>query len=176
MFAHLAATDPEAVAVTEEIAVLEADGVSVRAPLLEALKPEHYGTVTREVFGPLQVVIEWEDGQLPLVLQALERMEHLSADQILEMAGRLPLSLAALVQAAMAGEGAKMPPNRCQNGRGLGSTQASLDTNRRQDPSNRASNPPPTETQPTETQPTKNSAKNERPLRSSLRPRLFWPL
>jgi hypothetical protein len=27
-----------------------------RVPLLEALKPEHYGTVTREVFGPLQVV------------------------------------------------------------------------------------------------------------------------
>ena len=37
---------------------------------------------------------------------SLERMEHLSADQILETAGRLPLSLAALVQAAMAGEGA----------------------------------------------------------------------
>lgn len=37
---------------------------------------------------------------------SLERMEHLSADQIAEAAGRLPLSLAALVQAAMAGEGA----------------------------------------------------------------------
>lgn len=37
---------------------------------------------------------------------SLERMEHLSPDQVLETAGRLPLSLAALVQAAMAGEGA----------------------------------------------------------------------
>lgn len=37
---------------------------------------------------------------------SLERMEHLSADQVLETAGRLPLSLAALVRAAMAGEGA----------------------------------------------------------------------
>lgn len=37
---------------------------------------------------------------------SLERMEHLSADQMLETAGRLPLSLAALVQAGMRGEGA----------------------------------------------------------------------
>jgi 1-pyrroline-5-carboxylate dehydrogenase len=43
---------------------------------LEALKAAHYGTVTKEVFGPVQVVIEWDDAQLPLVLQALERMEH----------------------------------------------------------------------------------------------------
>jgi 1-pyrroline-5-carboxylate dehydrogenase len=49
---------------------------AVSVPLEQALKAEHYGTVTREVFGPLQVVIEWEDAQLPLVLQALERMEH----------------------------------------------------------------------------------------------------
>lgn len=37
---------------------------------------------------------------------SLERIEHLSSDQVLETAGRLPLSLAALVQAAMAGEAA----------------------------------------------------------------------
>ena len=37
---------------------------------------------------------------------SLERMEHLSEDQIVETAGRLPLSLAALVQSAMAGDGA----------------------------------------------------------------------
>ena len=48
----------------------------VSVPLAAALKPEHYATVTREVFGPLQVAIEWSDGQLPLVLEALERMEH----------------------------------------------------------------------------------------------------
>jgi len=48
----------------------------VSVPLREALKPEHFATVTREVFGPLQVAIEWKDGELPLVLQALERMEH----------------------------------------------------------------------------------------------------
>ena len=48
----------------------------VSVPLAAALRPEHYATVTREVFGPLQVAIEWEDGELGSVLQALERMEH----------------------------------------------------------------------------------------------------
>jgi 1-pyrroline-5-carboxylate dehydrogenase len=53
---------------------MEATAVSV--PLEEALKAAHYATVTREVFGPVQVVLEWSDEQLPLVLQACERMEH----------------------------------------------------------------------------------------------------
>jgi len=48
----------------------------VSVPLAQALLPAHYATVTREVFGPLQVAIEWKDGELPLVLSALERMEH----------------------------------------------------------------------------------------------------
>ena len=49
---------------------------AVSVPLAQALSAQHFATVTREVFGPVQVVIEWGEGQLPLVLQALERMEH----------------------------------------------------------------------------------------------------
>ncbi|KAG2439205.1 hypothetical protein HXX76_004568 [Chlamydomonas incerta] len=49
---------------------------AVFVPLAEALKPEHFGTVTTEVFGPFQVVTEYADGQLPLVLEACERMTH----------------------------------------------------------------------------------------------------
>ncbi|KAG2499023.1 hypothetical protein HYH03_003208 [Edaphochlamys debaryana] len=53
---------------------------AVFVPLAEALKPEHFEAVTTEVFGPFQVVTEWSDGQLPLVLEACERMtNHLTA-------------------------------------------------------------------------------------------------
>ena len=49
----------------------------VALPLSSVLASEAaYATVTREVFGPVQVAIEWSDGELPGVLSALERMEH----------------------------------------------------------------------------------------------------
>ena len=54
---------------------------AVFVPLAAMLaSPEAYAAATTEVFGPLQVVTEWRDGELPLVLQALERMDnHLTA-------------------------------------------------------------------------------------------------
>ena len=38
--------------------------------------PAAFATACREVFGPLQIAVEWDDAELPLVLSALERMEH----------------------------------------------------------------------------------------------------
>ncbi|OIT29460.1 PREDICTED: delta-1-pyrroline-5-carboxylate dehydrogenase 12A1, mitochondrial [Nicotiana attenuata] len=49
-------------------------------PLEEILKEQHYHLVTKEIFGPFQVVTEYKDNQLPLVLNALEKMHaHLTA-------------------------------------------------------------------------------------------------
>lgn len=49
-------------------------------PLEEILKGQHYHLVTKEIFGPFQVVTEYKDNQLPLVLNALEKMHaHLTA-------------------------------------------------------------------------------------------------
>jgi len=49
---------------------------AVFVPLSELIKEEHYGLCTTEVFGPFQVVTEWADEELPMVLNALERMSH----------------------------------------------------------------------------------------------------
>ncbi|XP_055829296.1 delta-1-pyrroline-5-carboxylate dehydrogenase 12A1, mitochondrial isoform X2 [Solanum dulcamara] len=53
---------------------------AIFVPLEEILKDEHYHLVTKEIFGPFQVVTEYKDNQLPLVLTALEKMHaHLTA-------------------------------------------------------------------------------------------------
>lgn len=53
---------------------------AIFVPLEEILKDEHYRLVTKEIFGPFQVVTEYKDNQLPLVLNALEKMHaHLTA-------------------------------------------------------------------------------------------------
>eukprot|EP00201_Polytomella_parva_P008797 CAMPEP_0175053254 /NCGR_PEP_ID=MMETSP0052_2-20121109/8819_1 /TAXON_ID=51329 ORGANISM="Polytomella parva, Strain SAG 63-3" /NCGR_SAMPLE_ID=MMETSP0052_2 /ASSEMBLY_ACC=CAM_ASM_000194 /LENGTH=508 /DNA_ID=CAMNT_0016317761 /DNA_START=232 /DNA_END=1755 /DNA_ORIENTATION=+ len=54
---------------------------AVFVPLTSMLASEEaFALCTTEVFGPFQVVTEWSDGELPLVLEALERMEnHLTA-------------------------------------------------------------------------------------------------
>lgn len=53
---------------------------AIFVPLEEILKDEHYHLVTKEIFGPFQVVTEYKDNQLPLVLNALEKMHaHLTA-------------------------------------------------------------------------------------------------
>ncbi|KAF4662723.1 Succinate-semialdehyde dehydrogenase, mitochondrial [Perkinsus chesapeaki] len=53
---------------------------AVFVPLEELIKPENFGTCTREIFGPFQVCTEWKDDQLQLVLDATERMSaHLTA-------------------------------------------------------------------------------------------------
>ncbi|XP_049409756.1 delta-1-pyrroline-5-carboxylate dehydrogenase 12A1, mitochondrial [Solanum stenotomum] len=53
---------------------------AIFVPLEEILKDKHYPLVTKEIFGPFQVVTEYKDNQLPLVLDALEKMHaHLTA-------------------------------------------------------------------------------------------------
>lgn len=53
---------------------------AIFVPLEEILKDEHYHLVTKEIFGPFQVVTEYKDNQLPLVLNALEKIHaHLTA-------------------------------------------------------------------------------------------------
>ena len=49
---------------------------------IEALmaSDENFATLTTELFGPFQVLVRWGDGQLPLVLEALNKMQnHLTA-------------------------------------------------------------------------------------------------
>ncbi|KAL8465559.1 hypothetical protein ACS0TY_034883 [Phlomoides rotata] len=49
-------------------------------PLEEILKEDNYELVTKEIFGPFQIVTEYKHDELPLVLNALERMHaHLTA-------------------------------------------------------------------------------------------------
>lgn len=44
------------------------------------LKDENYNLCTTEIFGPFQIVVEYDDQELDLVLQALERTHaHLTA-------------------------------------------------------------------------------------------------
>ncbi|XP_057480609.1 delta-1-pyrroline-5-carboxylate dehydrogenase 12A1, mitochondrial-like isoform X2 [Actinidia eriantha] len=53
---------------------------AIFVPLEELLKDNNYELVTREVFGPFQIITEYKDHQLPMVLDALERMHaHLTA-------------------------------------------------------------------------------------------------
>lgn len=53
---------------------------AIYIPLEEMLKDGNYELVTREIFGPFQVVTDYKDNQLPRVLEALERMHaHLTA-------------------------------------------------------------------------------------------------
>ncbi len=53
---------------------------AIFVPLPEILKEQHFETVCTEIFAPFQVVTSWEDHQLPLVLEACERMHlHLTA-------------------------------------------------------------------------------------------------
>ncbi|WCJ35977.1 aldehyde dehydrogenase 12A1 [Euphorbia peplus] len=53
---------------------------AVFVPIEEILKEKNYEVVTREIFGPFQIVTEYKKEQLPLVLDALEKMHaHLTA-------------------------------------------------------------------------------------------------
>ncbi|KAM7471388.1 hypothetical protein LguiA_009571 [Lonicera macranthoides] len=54
---------------------------AIFVPLEEILKDNNnYDLVTREIFGPFQIITEYKDNQLPMVLDALERMHaHLTA-------------------------------------------------------------------------------------------------
>lgn len=53
---------------------------AVFIPLEEMLKEKTYELVTKEIFGPFQVVTEYKSTQIPMLLEALERMHaHLTA-------------------------------------------------------------------------------------------------
>ncbi|KAJ9140427.1 hypothetical protein P3X46_031076 [Hevea brasiliensis] len=53
---------------------------AIYVPLEEILKESNYELVTREIFGPFQIITDYKIDQLPLVLEALERMHaHLTA-------------------------------------------------------------------------------------------------
>lgn len=53
---------------------------AVFVPLEEIMKDNNYELVTREIFGPFQIITDYKRDQLPLVLNALERMHaHLTA-------------------------------------------------------------------------------------------------
>ncbi|KAI4326650.1 hypothetical protein MLD38_031940 [Melastoma candidum] len=53
---------------------------AVYVPLSEILKGNNFDLVTREIFGPFQIVTEYKNDELPMVLEALERMHaHLTA-------------------------------------------------------------------------------------------------
>ncbi len=44
------------------------------------MKPEHFDVATTELFGPFQILTSYTSKQLPLVLEACERMQnHLTA-------------------------------------------------------------------------------------------------
>jgi 1-pyrroline-5-carboxylate dehydrogenase len=53
---------------------------AVYVPLAELVNPAHFEACTSEIFGPFQIVTDYDDASLPLVLDACERMEaHLTA-------------------------------------------------------------------------------------------------
>ncbi|PON34682.1 Succinylglutamate-semialdehyde dehydrogenase [Parasponia andersonii] len=53
---------------------------AVYVPLEEIVKDNNYELVTKEIFGPFQIITDYKEGQLPLVLDILEKMHaHLTA-------------------------------------------------------------------------------------------------
>ncbi len=51
------------------------EATAVRVPITAAAG-DYFELVTTELFGPFQVVITWNDNELPVVLDILERMSH----------------------------------------------------------------------------------------------------
>jgi len=49
---------------------------AVFVPLKEILKPEHFDSCMTEIFGPFQVITEYNDESLEMVLEATERIPH----------------------------------------------------------------------------------------------------
>jgi len=70
--------------ITEEHSIPECYGswqpTAVFVPLEESIKPEHFDLVTTELFGPFQVISEYDDSQVDTVLEMCETMtSHLTA-------------------------------------------------------------------------------------------------
>lgn len=51
------------------------EATAIQVPI-DAVVGEHFGLITTELFGPFQVIVDWDDGDLPKVLDVLERMSH----------------------------------------------------------------------------------------------------
>jgi len=51
------------------------EATAIRVPI-DAVLGAHFALVTTELFGPFQVVVSFGDGELPKVLEILERMSH----------------------------------------------------------------------------------------------------
>eukprot|EP00744_Colponema_vietnamica_P006786 GILI01009835.1.p1 GENE.GILI01009835.1~~GILI01009835.1.p1 ORF type:complete len:546 (-),score=184.46 GILI01009835.1:83-1720(-) len=49
---------------------------AVYVPIQQILDPKNFALVTTEIFGPFQIVTDYDDSTLPLVLEACERMDH----------------------------------------------------------------------------------------------------
>jgi 1-pyrroline-5-carboxylate dehydrogenase len=53
---------------------------AVRVPIESLQDPRHFETASVELFGPFQVIVDWKEGQLPLVIDLLNRLpNHLTA-------------------------------------------------------------------------------------------------
>lgn len=53
---------------------------AVRIPIEALSDPAHFDVATTELFGPFQVIVDWKEGQLPQVLEAVNTMKnHLTA-------------------------------------------------------------------------------------------------
>ncbi|KAF7838426.1 delta-1-pyrroline-5-carboxylate dehydrogenase 12A1, mitochondrial [Senna tora] len=53
---------------------------AIYIPLEEIVKDKNYDLVTKEIFGPFQIVTDYKTEQIPVVLEALEKMHaHLTA-------------------------------------------------------------------------------------------------
>mmetsp|Transcript_10061 Transcript_10061/g.18301 ORF Transcript_10061/g.18301 Transcript_10061/m.18301 type:complete len:556 (-) Transcript_10061:239-1906(-) len=50
---------------------------AIYVPLEEMLKPEYYELATKELFGPFQIITEYDDSSVDKVLEACERMENM---------------------------------------------------------------------------------------------------
>ena len=57
------------------ILIMKCMDIKSKVPLHEAIKPEFFKVVTREIFGPLQVIVEYNDDEIDHVLCMLEGME-----------------------------------------------------------------------------------------------------
>lgn len=93
---------------------------AVFVPLEQILRPENFGLVTTEVFGPVQVVTEWKEGQLPLVLQALERQAAPRNGSIVGRRHSDPFLAVQVGQAPHGGHREQRPPVREPGARQLG--------------------------------------------------------
>jgi len=49
---------------------------AISVPLKEILNEKYFDLVTSELFGPFQIITTYNDSEIDLVLEALERMEH----------------------------------------------------------------------------------------------------